>query len=74
MISGTSLTFSVTNTGAGLVYLLTGTIIANPIKLNTWVPIWTNVLSGSGSFTTNLSNAVIPGAKQQFFILSTTNN
>jgi autotransporter-associated beta strand protein len=74
MISGTSLTFSVTNTGAGLVYLLTGTNIANPIKLNTWVPIWTNVLSGSGSFTTNLSNAVIPGAKQQFFILSTTNN
>jgi fibronectin-binding autotransporter adhesin len=72
VISGTSLTISATNTGAGTVYLLTSTNVAAP--LNTWAPIWTNVLSGSGSFTTNLANAVNPALHQQFYRLSNTNN
>ena len=72
VVSGTSLAISATNSGSGTIYLLTSTNLANPI--NTWVPIWTNVLSGSGSFTTNLPNAVNPALKQQFYILSNTNN
>jgi autotransporter-associated beta strand protein len=72
VISGTSLTISATNTGAGTVYLLTSTNVATFI--NTWTPIWTNVLTGNGSFTTNLLNAVSPALNQQFYILSNTNN
>jgi autotransporter-associated beta strand protein len=72
MISGTSLTISATNTGAGTVYLLTSTNVAAPIS--TWTPIWTNVLNGSGSFTTNLSDAVNPALNHQFYLLSNTNN
>jgi hypothetical protein len=72
VISGTSLTISATNTGAGTVYLLTSTNVANP--LNTWTPVWTNVLSGNGSFTTNLTGVVNPALKQQFYILSNTHN
>jgi autotransporter-associated beta strand protein len=72
VISGTSLTISATNFGAGAVYLLTSTNLMTPISL--WTPIWTNVLSGSGSFSTNLLNAVNPAARQQFYLLSNTNN
>jgi autotransporter-associated beta strand protein len=72
VISGTTLTISATNSGAGTVYLLTTTNLAAPIS--TWTPIWTNSLSGSGSFNTNLPNAVNPALKQQFYLLSNTNN
>lgn len=72
VISGTSLTISATNTGAGTIYLLTSTNVAAP--RNTWTPIWTNVLGGNGSFTTNLLNAVNPAWNQQFYLLGNTNN
>jgi T5SS/PEP-CTERM-associated repeat protein len=72
VISGTSLTISATNTGVGSVYLLTSTNAAAP--LNTWTPIWTNVLNGNSSFTTNLLNAVNPALHQQFYLLGNTNN
>ncbi len=72
VISGTTLTISATNSGSGTVYLLSSTNLAAPIS--TWMPIWTNVLSGSGSFTTNLLNAVNPAYKQDFYLLSNTNN
>jgi hypothetical protein len=72
VISGTGLTISATNTGAGTFYLLTSTNVASP--LSTWTPIWTNAATGSGSFTTNLTGAVNPALKQQFYILSNTNN
>ena len=72
VISGTSLTISATNTGADTVYLLTSTNVAAP--RNTWTPIWTNVLTGDGSFTTNLLNAVNPAQNQQFYLLGNTNN
>ncbi len=70
-ISGTTLTISATNNGAGTIYLLTSTNAAAP--LNTWVPVWTNVLAGSGSFT-NQINAVNVAQHQQYYLLSNTNN
>ena len=72
VVSGTSLTISGTNTGAGTFYLLDSTNVA--AHLNTWTPLWTNTVGGSSSFTTNLSNAVNPAQKHNFYILSTTNN
>lgn len=72
VISGTTLTISATNAGAGTVYLLTTTNLLAPVS--TWTPVWTNVLSGSGSFITNLLNAVNPAFNQQFYLLSNTNN
>jgi autotransporter-associated beta strand protein len=72
VISGTSLLISATNSGSGTVYLLTSTNVGAP--LSTWTPVWTNVLTGSGSFTTNLFNAVNPVLHQQFYLLSNTNN
>jgi autotransporter-associated beta strand protein len=72
VVSGTSLTISATNTGAGTFYLLTSTNVASP--LNTWTPVWTNTAGGSGTVTTNLSNAVNPALGRQFYILSTTHN
>lgn len=72
VISGTSLTISATNTGAGTVYLLSSTNLTVPISA--WTPIWTNVLTGSGSFKTNLLNVVNPAISQEFYLLSATNN
>ena len=72
VISGTSLTISATNTGSGTVYLLSSTNLTLPISA--WTPIWTNVLTGSGSFKTNLLNVVNPAISQEFYLLSTTNN
>jgi autotransporter-associated beta strand protein len=72
VISGSSLMISITNSGAGSVYLLASTNLAAPISL--WTPIWTNVLSGSGSFSTNLLNTVNSANQQEFYLLSNTNN
>ncbi len=72
VVSGTSLTISATNTGAGTIYLLSSTNVA--ALLHTWSPIWTNVVGGSSSFTTNLPNTVNPAQSRNFYILSTTNN
>ncbi len=71
-ISGSSLKFSAANSEAGTVYLLSSTNVLAP--LSQWTPVWTNSLSGAGTFTTNLSGAVHAGSKQQYYILSTTNN
>lgn len=72
VITKTTLTISATNAGAGTIYLLTSTNLTAPIS--TWTPIWTNVLGGSGGFTTNLLNAINPAVSQQFYLLSSTNN
>jgi hypothetical protein len=69
VISGTSLGITATNAGAGTVYLLTSTSLAN--LRSTWTPVWTNVLTGSGTFTTNIASVVNPADTEQFFILST---
>jgi autotransporter-associated beta strand protein len=70
VFSGTSMTICWTNTGSGTIYLLTTTNLAPPA---TWTPIWTNMVSGTGTCT-NVPNAVIPGLKQQFFKFSNTNH
>ncbi len=72
VVSGANLVISATNTGSGTVYMYTSTNVANP--LDTWTPIWTNVLIGNGNFTTNLVNAVNPMLNQQFYILGNTNH
>ena len=66
VISGSSLTFSATNSGAGTIKLYTSTNIATP--LNLWTPIWTNAVTANGAFTTNLLNAVTP-SDPQFYLL-----
>jgi len=71
VISGTSLKFSLTSSTAATVYLLSSTNLLTPISQ--WTPVWTNVLSGAGTLTTNLAGAVHSGYKQQFYILSTKN-
>lgn len=70
-ISGTSLTFSGTNHGAGNVYLLTSTNLLAPISQ--WTPIWTNPFASSSTFTSTIPAGVSLADKQQFYILSTTN-
>lgn len=71
VVSGTNLTISVTNTGAGTFFLLNSTNAAS--AKNTWTPLWTNVAAGSSSFTATVTNAVTPVLGHQFYILSTTN-
>lgn len=70
-LSGTTLTISATNTGAGPIYLLTTTNLTQ--AASAWTPVWTNVLTGSGTFTTNLANVVNKSLGGQFFCLSTNN-
>jgi hypothetical protein len=71
VVSGTNLTFSATNTGAGTFYLLSSTNVAS--APGNWKPLWTNVAAGSSSFTATATNAVTPALGRQFYILSTTN-
>ena len=71
-LSGANVTISGMNQGTGTYYVLTSTNLALP--LSQWKPAATNVLTGSGSFTFTATNAVLPNASQQFYILSTTNN
>ena len=72
VVSGTNLTITATNAGGGNVYLLSTTNLTTP--RNQWVAVWTNSLSGNGQFTTNLSGVVNQSLRQQFYMLSTTNN
>jgi hypothetical protein len=71
-LSGTNLLIGGTNHGSGTCFVLASTNLALP--LNNWTAIATNVLSGSGSFTLTVTNAVISNIPQEFYILCTTNN
>jgi hypothetical protein len=67
-LSGTNLVFSGNNGLSGRTYhLLMCTNLALP--LNQWVPVATNQLSASGSFTLTATNAVSPAAPQRFYML-----
>jgi len=70
-LAGTNVVVNGTNDGGGTYYLLTSTNLAQ--SLSQWLPVWTNLAGGSGSFTLTATNAVIRNAAQQFFILSTNN-
>jgi hypothetical protein len=51
----------------GTNYVLTSTNLTNP--LNQWTRAATNVLDANGSFTITITNAVISGSRQQFYML-----
>ena len=66
-LSGTNLVFSGNNGLSGRTYyVLMSTSLALP--RNQWVPVATNQLSGSGSFTLTTTNAVSPAAPQRFYM------
>jgi hypothetical protein len=68
-ISGTNMTFNATNGFVGgTYYVLTSTNVTTP--LSQWVPILTNVLSGSGNFTLTATNTVSKTTPKRFYILS----
>ena len=72
-LNGANITLNATNGQAGCAYyLLSTTNLALP--RNQWTPVATNVLSSNGAYTFIGTNAVNPGAKQQFYLLSNTNN
>ena len=67
-LSGTNLVINGTNGLAGRpCYVLMSTNVSLP--LNQWMPIATNLLSGSGSFTLTATNAVSAIAPQRFYLL-----
>jgi hypothetical protein len=67
-LSGQNVVLSATNGFAGVTYyVLTSTNVARP--LNSWLPVSTNVLAGSGNFSITASNAFHPASPVQFYIL-----
>jgi alpha-tubulin suppressor-like RCC1 family protein len=67
-LSGANLNLTAANGVSGeLVYTLMGTNLTQP--LSQWQPVATNLLSANGNFTITATNAVSPGARQQFYIL-----
>ncbi len=66
-LSGANLIVNGSNGAAVTYYLLMSTNVALP--LNQWIPVATNTLIGSGSFTMTCTNAVSAGTPQQFYIL-----
>jgi hypothetical protein len=67
-LAGTNLVINAANGVAGGTYtVLMSTNVALP--LSQWTPVATNVLTGSGNFTITVTNAISPGASQQFYIL-----
>jgi autotransporter-associated beta strand protein len=72
-LSGLNVVITATNGQAGdAYYLLESTNLALPITQ--WTVVATNVLGTAGNYTFNATNVVIPGAAQQFYRLSNTNN
>ena len=72
-LSGANVVLGATNGQANCAYyLLQSTNLATPISQ--WKAIATNVLNANGPYTFTGTNAVIPGAQQQFYMLSNTNN
>jgi autotransporter-associated beta strand protein len=70
--NGTNVVMNGTNGQAGdAYYLLQSTNVALP--LSQWKTVATNVLGANGNYTFTGTNVVIPGARQQFFIIGNTN-
>jgi uncharacterized repeat protein (TIGR03803 family) len=69
-LSGNDALLTGMNALAGHAYtVLTSTNVSSP--LNLWSPITTNTLAGGGPFNFTATNAVLPGAAQQFYLLQT---
>jgi len=72
-LNGANVVITGTNGQAGdAYYLLTSTNLSLP--RSQWQPVATNVPGSSGNYTFTATNAVAPGALQQYYILSNTNN
>jgi autotransporter-associated beta strand protein len=72
-LSGANIVLNATNGQAGdAYYLLATTNLTLPRKQ--WTAVATNVLTGNGTYTFIGTNVITPGVKQQFYILSNTNN
>lgn len=70
--NATNVVMNGTNGQAGdAYYLLQSTNVALP--LSQWKTVATNVLGANGNYTFTGTNVVIPGARQQFFIIGNTN-
>lgn len=68
-LSGTNVVLSATNGFVGgTYYVLTSTNLTTP--LNQWIPVLTNLLGASGSFTLTTTNTASLGIRQQFYILA----
>jgi len=66
--SGANLVLSGSNgQSGGTYYVLTSTSV--PLPLTRWVPVATNVLGASGSFTITATNTFTPTTPQRFYIL-----
>ena len=75
-LTGGNLVISATNGVNGGTYYLLGTTNA-ALPLNQWKALATNVItagSGAATFTFTGTNVISAGLKQQFYILSSTNN
>jgi len=71
-LSGQNIVINGTNGQSGdAYYLLTSTNAALP--LHQWKTVATNVPSANGNYTFTGTNALAPGNRQQFYILSSTN-
>lgn len=67
-ISGSNLNLTCSNgVPEEIVYTLTSADLSQP--LSQWQPIATNVLTTAGNFSITATNAISPGAPQQFYIL-----
>ena len=72
-LNGANIVITATNGQAGdAYYLLSSTNLALPV--NQWTAVATNVLGNAGNYTFTGTNVVSPGAGQQFYRLSNTNN
>jgi hypothetical protein len=69
-VAGGNLVITGTNGVSGQTYyILSATNLALP--KSQWLPITTNVLNASGSFTITATNAVSPNVPQAFYLLQT---
>jgi hypothetical protein len=67
-IAGTNVVLKGTSGQFGRTYCtLTSADVSRP--LSQWIPVATNILQMDGNFTMTATNAVIPNARQQFYIL-----
>ncbi len=67
-LSGGNVVLNATNgIAGGTYYVLTSTNVAAP--LSQWLPVFTNVLSTSGSFILTTTNGFSSASSQQFYIL-----
>ena len=75
LVSGNAIINGTNGQSGGTYYLLASTNVATP--LSQWTTVATNIVNtngASGAFTFTGTNVASPGAGQQFYILSNTNN